>query len=386
VVSQQMLADVPLGSFLSGGVDSSLITAMLQKQSSIPIKTFSIGFYEQGYNEAEYAKSVAQHLKTEHTELYITPEQALAVIPKLPTIYDEPFADSSQIPTFLVAQLAKQRVTVALSGDGGDELFAGYNRYQFVAQHWAKIEKLPHWARAIVASTLSSASSRRAVQALMNLTGLNKRWSNLDDKLQKLSGVLGCTSVTELYKRIITQWPDAVSIVIGGRQLQDPMLDQAFSLQLNNVEKMMLADQLGYLPNDILTKVDRAAMAVSLETRAPFLDHRLIEFAWQLPLNFKLRESTTKWALRQVLYRYVPKELIERPKMGFALPIGRWLRTSMREWAEDLLDESRLQNEGYLQVEPIRQKWAEHLAGKHNWQHQLWSVLMFQAWLRENQS
>lgn len=380
-VRQQMVADVPLGAFLSGGVDSSTVVALMQAQSSRPVKTFTIGFHTPGYNEAEHAKAVARHLGTEHTELYVTPEDAMAVIPRLPTLYDEPFSDSSQIPTFLVSQLAKQHVTVALSGDAGDELFCGYNRYQLTAKLWQKLAAIPLPLRKLAANGLMSISPSRW-DALKNYL---PRFTNVGDKLHKGARVLTSQSTDDLYLGLVSHWHDASSVVINGTEPATLLTANAPGLSgLDTVQRMMTLDMLTYLPDDILVKVDRAAMGVSLETRVPFLDHRVVEFAWRLPQSMKLRGGQTKWALRQVLFRHVPHGLIERPKMGFSVPIADWLRGPLRDWAESLLDESRLRQEGFFHALPIRQKWEEHLSGKRNWQDHLWNVLMFQAWL-ENQ-
>jgi len=377
-VHQQMIADVPLGAFLSGGVDSSTVVALMQAQSSRPVKTFTIGFNEEGYNEAVHAKVVAQHLGTEHTELYVSPEQAMAVIPRLPTLYDEPFSDSSQIPTFLVSQLAKQHVTVSLSGDAGDELFCGYNRYQMTQNIWQKLSVVPVPLRKSVAKCLTSVSPQRWNQIT--------KWTatNWGDKLHKGAGVLASGSVDALYLGLVSHWDDPAAVVIDGLEPPTLLTGNAPKLQrLGDVQRMMALDMLTYLPDDILVKVDRAAMGVSLETRVPFLDHRVVDFAWGLPQSLKLRDGQTKWALRQVLYRHVPKELIERPKMGFGVPLHDWLRGPLCEWAESLLDEGRLQQEGYFHPAPIRKKWIEHLSGQRNWAYHLWDVLMFQAWLEE---
>jgi asparagine synthase (glutamine-hydrolysing) len=386
-VRQQMMADVPLGAFLSGGVDSSTVVALMQAQSSRPVKTFSMGFHEAGYNEAEHAKAVALHLGTEHTELYVTPEQALAVIPRLPTLYDEPFADSSQIPTFLVSQLARQHVTVSLSGDAGDELFCGYNRYQLTASLWQKLSAVPLPLRRALAWGLTRLSPQ-SLNRLAAYMPAAQHWANVGEKLHKGADVMAAGSAAELYRGMVSQWTDPASVVLGGTEPNTLLTGLQPALAgLNNVERMMALDMLTYLPDDILTKVDRAAMGMSLETRVPFLDHRVVEFAWRLPMQYKLRYEnnsyTTKWALRQVLFRHVPRALIERPKMGFGVPIDSWLRGPLKNWAEDLLSESRLKREGYLNPAPIRKKWAEHLSGQRNWQHQLWCVLMFQAWLAE---
>ncbi|MDQ3058649.1 MAG: asparagine synthase (glutamine-hydrolyzing) [Pseudomonadota bacterium] len=385
-VRQQMLSDVPLGAFLSGGIDSSTVVALMQAQSNRPVKTFSIGFHEEGYNEAVHAKAVAQHLGTDHTELYVTAQQALDVIPKLAGLYCEPFSDSSQIPTFLVSQLARQKVTVALSGDAGDELFCGYSRYTLARDLWAKAERIPRSLRGPVAAsirTLSPGGWNALLAPVRPLLSGGLRHANLGDKLHKGAALLSAQQVDELYLKLVTHWePDG--LVLGGREPFTALRGAPLPLTgLDAVQRMMALDAITYLPGDILAKVDRASMGVSLEGRVPFLDHRVVEFAWRVPQAMKLRAGVGKWILRQVLYRHVPKKLIERPKMGFGVPIGSWLRGPLRDWAEDLLSESRLKNEGYFNPAPIRQKWAEHLSGQRNWQHHLWDVLMFQAWLAE---
>ena len=387
-VCKQMVADVPLGAFLSGGVDSSTIVALMQAQSPRPVKTFSIGFEEENYNEAVYAKAVAEHLGTDHTELYVTAEQAHAVIPSLATLYDEPFSDCSQIPTFLVSQLARQHVTVSLSGDAGDELFCGYNRYQMTEKLWSKLAAVPIPLRKLVAKGLVSISPQTWDILATNLSRLMPklaRASNLGDKLHKGASVFSSQSIDDLYLGLISYWKNLESVVIGGNEPLTLMNgNKPVLIELNDIQRMMALDMLTYLPDSILAKVDRAAMGVSLETRVPFLDHKLVEFAWTLPQSMKLRGGQSKWALRQVLYRYVPEAMIERPKMGFGVPIGSWLRGPLRDWAECLLNESRLKEEGFLYNSPIRQKWTEHLSGRRNWQDQLWAVLMFQSWLEKN--
>ena len=386
-VAQQMVADVPLGAFLSGGVDSSTVVALMQAQSAQRVKTFTIGFNEAGYNEAEHAKAVAAHLGTEHTELYVSSQEAMEVIPRLPKLYCEPFSDSSQIPTFLVAQLARQQVTVSLSGDAGDELFCGYNRYLMASGLWKKLSFLPAGSRRMAARGLSALSPERWNAMLGPVQGMlpaSLRHANLGGKLHKGAGVLASGSVDALYFGLVSHWDDPASVVIGGTEPSTLLTGNAPPLQgLDDIQRMMALDTLTYLPDDILVKVDRAAMGVSLEGRVPFLDHRVVEFAWSLPQDMKLRNGVGKWALREVLYRHVPKTLIERPKMGFGVPIGDWLRGPLRDWAENLLDKSRLQREGYFHPAPVRQKWAEHLSGARNWQYHLWDVLMFQAWLEE---
>ena len=376
-VRQQMLADVPLGAFLSGGVDSSTVVALMQTQSARPVKTFTIGFEDDAYSEAVHAKAVAQHLGTEHIELYVTPQQVMDVIPRLPDLYCEPFADSSQIPTFLVSQMARRYVTVSLSGDAGDELFCGYNRYHFTARHWQSLTKIPVSLRSAAARGITAISPQSWNRWLGFLP-----WTSVGDKLHKGAAVMTSASAAELYLKITSIWYDPADLVIGGEERPTRLTDNTLSLAvLSDVEHMMALDALTYLPDDILAKVDRAAMGVSLENRVPFLDHRLVEFAWRLPMEFKICRCETKWALRQVLYRHVPRELIERPKMGFGLPLDIWLRGPLKTWAEELLGEQRLVSEGFFHPRPIRQKWAEHLSGMRNWSSDLWGVLMFQAWL-----
>lgn len=385
-VSHQMLSDVPLGAFLSGGVDSSTIVALMQSLSTRPVKTFSMGFDEGEYNEAVHAKAVAKHLGTEHAELYVSSQQAMDVIPRLPSLYCEPFADVSQIPTFLVAQLARQHVTVSLSGDAGDELFAGYNRYVITQNLWGSLGHLPTALKRLAVFGIRSVSTDRlnaAFSSIQHVLPKTLRMANAGDKLQKAAGVLGSRSVEDLYLGLVSHW-EPEGVVIGGHEPMTILTGHPADLNgLDAVQRMMALDGMTYLPDDILAKVDRAAMGVSLETRVPFLDHNVVEFAWRLPQHLKLRDGVGKWILRQVLYRHVPKDLIERPKMGFAVPIDRWLRGPLRDWAEDLLAESRLRQEGFLNPDPIRQKWEEHLSGKRNWQQHLWGVLMFQAWLEE---
>jgi asparagine synthase (glutamine-hydrolysing) len=387
-IGAQMLSDVPLGAFLSGGIDSSTIVALMQARSTRPIKTFTMGFGEDGYDEAMHAKAVATHLGTEHTELYVRPEDALAVIPRLPSIYCEPFGDSSQIPTFLISQLTHRQVTVALSGDGGDELFGGYNRYLGARTTWERMQRLPSFARQAGAGALramSPAAWNRWFERVKPL--LPKRWhlATPGDKAQKLADVLTLSSGHAFFLNLASQWKDPGSIVIGAHEPMTLLTDPAAWPHTDSLAQWMMAmDAQTYLPDDILVKVDRAAMANSLETRVPMLDHRVVELAWRIPLHQKIRDGEGKWLLRQVLYRHVPRELIERPKMGFGIPLDSWLRGPLRDWAEALLDESRLRREGYFHPAPIRQKWKEHLSGRHNWQHRLWTVLMFQAWLEEN--
>jgi len=383
-VGQQMVSDVPLGAFLSGGVDSSLVVALMQAQSEQPVKSFSIGFNEQGYNEAQYAKEVANYLGTDHTELYVSSEDTMNVIPKLPELYCEPFSDSSQIPTFLVSQLAREHVTVSLSGDGGDELFCGYNRYQMASSLWGKIALLPMPIRSLLANAITTISQQSWDQLARFIPGAG-RYNLIGDKLHKGAATLNSRTVHELYLHLVSHFNAPESVVMGGHEPLTHLTGNAPDLSgLSDVQRMMALDLMTYLPGDILEKVDRAAMGVSLETRVPLLDHRVVEFAWRLPQSIKLRGGQTKWPLRQVLYRHVPQKLIDRPKMGFGVPIDAWLRGPLRDWAESLLDESRLRREGYFYVEPIRTKWEEHLSGRRNWQYHIWDILMFQSWLEAN--
>jgi asparagine synthase (glutamine-hydrolysing) len=383
-VRLRMIADVPLGAFLSGGIDSSAVVALMQSQSSRPVKTFTIGFHEDVYNEATHARKIAAHLETDHTELFVTAKDALDVVPQLPSMYDEPFADSSQIPTHLVAKLARRHVTVALSGDGGDELFCGYSRYTFVNSLWSVLKKIPGPA-ARAAARLIHAVPSRLIDKWLGLLPLPGRLKNSPgEKFYRLADHLVAQDPVEIYLRAVSTWPDPSALVLGSHEHQ--VVEGAirnFSTLPTAPEMAMLTDLTNYLPDDILTKVDRASMAVSLEARVPVLDHRVVEFVWRLPLPFKIRNGSTKWALRQVLYRYVPAELVERPKMGFVMPIDLWLRGPLRAWAEDLLAPESLARHGFFSVRPIREKWEEHVSGTRNWQYLLWPVLMFQAWIAQ---
>lgn len=379
-VAQQMIADVPLGAFLSGGVDSSTIVALMQAQSERPVRTFSIGFNEAAFDEAPHAKAVARHLGTEHTELYVDGDQARDLIPRLPVIYDEPFADSSALPTLLVSQMARQHVTVSLSGDGGDELFCGYRRYTDARAYWHRMQCIP------VPFCRAAARAIRAIPpTVLNRVGAMAGRARLGDKLHKGAALLHSTDQDDLYRRLLSAWPgegpvigvleDAGAPIRGTGGGGDPL------------DRFMATDMVSYLPDDILTKVDRAAMAMSLETRVPLLDHRVVEFALRLPLSLKLRQdagrTSAKWILRQVLYRHVPASIIDRPKKGFSVPLAAWLRGELRDWAEDLLDETKLRQQGFLDPRQVRCLWAQHLSGQRNWQNPLWAVLMFQAWLAE---
>jgi asparagine synthase (glutamine-hydrolysing) len=417
-VRLQSLADVPLGAFLSGGVDSSAIVALMQQQATRPVKTFTVGFAEAGFDESPHARAVAKHIGTDHAELFVTATESQAVISQLPAMYDEPFADSSQIPTYLVCQAARQKVTVALSGDAGDELFGGYNRYFWGPRIWAKLAWLPYKVRQALGAAIRTVpvtgwdSLSRQINAFLPAS---KGFAHTGDKAHKLAIRLAAVrNLDDLYMSLVSEWQDPALVVRGGDfikshpriggsmnmvglnpvdkpefvlkddrhpELNKSIQEFTFPDNLDPVERMMYRDSMTYLSDDILCKVDRAAMANSLETRVPFLDHRVAELAWQLPLSMKIRGGQGKWVLRQVLYKYVPREMIDRPKAGFGIPVGQWLRGPLRLWAESLLDEKRLQKEGYFHSAPIRQKWAEHLTGQVDHTASLWAVLMFQAWL-----
>jgi asparagine synthase (glutamine-hydrolysing) len=384
-VRSQQLSDVSLGAFLSGGIDSSLVVALMQAQSTQRVKTFTIGFDEHGYSEADDAQAVAEHLGTDHTELRLDPGQAMDVIPRLPQIYDEPFADSSQVPTFLVSQLARQSVTVALSGDAGDELFGGYNRHSWVPRIWRQFGWVPGPLRGALGATMAGFARRGrdggAVERLLRERGGVVR---AGEQLQKLGQRLQAADGPEgLYLALLSQWPDPGALVPGAREAPTLLAQREdWPKCASFAEQMMYLDAMTYLPDDILCKVDRAAMAVSLETRVPMLDHRVVSLAWRLPVALKIRGGQGKWALRQVLHKYVPRELVERPKQGFAIPLGQWLRGPLRDWAEELLAANRLQQEGFFDADRIRKAWELHLSGRASQEHALWTVLMFQSWLQ----
>lgn len=355
-IAQQCQSDVPLGAFLSGGIDSSTVVAIMQSLENKPIHTFSIGFNEINYDESRYAKLVSNHLKTKHTEFIVTPKDALNVIPDLPWIYDEPFADPSQIPTILLSRLASQFVKVSLSGDGGDELFGGYSRYEDITRLLSRLERVPKFIRSVGGSLFLSESYREAL-------------SELD--------------TDSFYAFSNEQWKNHPNLVIKGSPLKNTRTNIPKLISCPQ-EKMMYADSLDYLPNDILVKVDRASMSCGLETRVPLLDHRIVEYAWSLPYSIKAYSGAPKWPLKQILYKYVPSNLIDRPKMGFGIPLGDWLRGPLRKWAEDLLDETKLKRQGFFKPAPILKEWELHISGKKDRHYGLWTILMFQAWLEQN--
>ena len=379
-VKLRMIADVPLGAFLSGGIDSSTVVALMQAQSTRSVKTFSIGFHESGYDEAQCAKQVAAHLGTDHTEFYVEPRHALDVIPHLADWFDEPFADPSQIPTYLVSELTRKHVTVALSGDGGDELFAGYNRYVWAERLARAVNLVPRPLRGASAAALR-ALAPQTWNRLFGFVPAAWRPALPGDKLHKITTLLDNPQPDAIYRRLVSQWERPEEVAAAGREPRGPMWDPTIAHDFPDlVPRMQLLDMITYLPDDILTKVDRATMAVGLEGRVPLLDHRVVAYSWSLPLEFKLRGGRSKWLLRQVLDRYVPRSLIDRPKMGFGVPIDAWLRGPLREWAELLLAPARLASDGFVRVEPVRRAWREHLEGSRNWQYPLWTVLMLQAW------
>lgn len=378
-VSRRMISDVSLGAFLSGGIDSSTIVALMSELSREDVRTFSIGFESRAYDESSDAREVARLLRTDHSELIVSSEDALALVPTLADMYDEPFADSSQIPTHLVCRLAREHVTVALSGDGGDELFAGYNRHVFAPRIWSRVAPLPFPARRALAKLLRGVSPavwRGLFGVLGALAGGKELVRVPEAKVQKLAKLIEQPDFSHVYEALCSHWGRRDGVVLGGEAPGARMLDQGQSF----ANQMMLQDILQYLPGDILTKVDRASMAVSLEARVPFLDHELVEFAQRLPLDYKLHDAQGKWVLRQVLERYVSRELFDRPKMGFGIPLAQWLRGPLREWASDLLSEETLRRQGFFDVELVRQKWLEHASGRADWEHHLWCVLMFQTW------
>jgi asparagine synthase (glutamine-hydrolysing) len=382
-VKDQMVSDVPLGAFLSGGIDSTLIVSLMQEQSGQPVRTFTIGFDEKAYDEADHARAVARHLGTDHTELTVTGADALALVPRLPALYDEPFADASQIPTYLVAQLARRRVTVALSGDGGDELFAGYNRYFWGRRLWRILRLVPAELRTYLATNLRRVPSTRWDEVLVQLNRAAPRALQVSPqghKIDQLAAVLDAPSGEAMYRQIVAT-SGGPTLVRDTHEPPTLLTDVTRWPRLGGLlPSMMYLDLVTYLPDDVLVKVDRATMAVSLESRAPFLDHRVAELAWRVPLSLKIRDGRGKWILRELVHRRVPRALVDRPKMGFGVPVAHWLRGPLRDWAEALLAPERLRREGFFDVEPLRRRWDEHLRGQRDWERLLWSVLLFQGW------
>lgn len=385
-VHQMLRSDAPLGVFLSGGVDSSTVAALTKEESGAPVRTFSIGFHEKGYDEAHHAREMARHLETEHTELYAGPKEALEVIPRLPMLYDEPFADPSQIPTHLLCALTKKHVTVALSGDGGDELFGGYYRHFWAPRVWKWTHRLPQCVKTQFAMGLTRRhlALARYYEKISPLLPRRYQVEMAREKIPKLADILGAASLDAMYERLRAHG-DASVCLPGNQNVEKTIAPIPIPHGLHPAERMMYRDMMEYLPDDILVKVDRAGMGASLEVRAPYLDHRVVEFAWNLPLKLKLRGGEGKWILRRLLSRYVPVSLIQKPKMGFAVPVDEWLREPLQDWAEDLLSESRLREEGFLHAETIRRMWEQHSSGARDWRFGLWSVLMFQSWLDEQE-
>tara|TARA_B100000780_G_scaffold261631_1_gene214176 strand:- start:3298 stop:5184 length:1887 start_codon:yes stop_codon:yes gene_type:complete len=387
-VRLQMNADVPVGAFLSGGVDSSAVVALMQEQSTKPIETFSIGFNDANFNEADHAKKISQHLNTNHNELYVSAEDTLAAIPTMSSIYSEPFADSSQIPTYIVSKLARQKVTVSLSGDGGDELFGGYNRYILINRMWKYISKVPSPMRKTISNMFLKIKPNDweiFFKAINPIIPRNLRQSNWGNKIQKSLQILALKKIEDVYLSLTSSGAETYNLVLDSSSKPKSFLSTDTDLlsNLSDLEKMMTLDTITYLPDDILTKVDRSTMAVSLEARVPFLDYRVVEFSSRIPTGIKINKGVGKWPLREVLYKYVPKELIERPKMGFSIPLSEWLKDSLKDWAENLINESRIKSDGYLCPKTVNKLWDEHQTGSHDRSQILWNILMFQSWLHE---
>lgn len=383
-IAGQAVADVPVGAFLSGGIDSSVITALYQAHSPGRVKTFSIGFEEAGFNEAEYAKNIARHLGTEHREHYLSVGEAREVITTLPAMYDEPMADSSQIPTYLVSRIAREHVTVALSGDAGDELFGGYNRYLSTERLWRQLQRVPVPARRAMGGALARVSPAAWDVAAAALPA-SRRPAFFGARVRKFFGTMrDVTTLDELSATFLDEWNGKTSPVLGQADLVDDRFDMDLGAGAPDLARLMYCDAVTYLPDDVLCKVDRAAMAVSLETRIPFLDHHVAAVAARIPLSMKIRDGQGKHILRQLLYKHAPRELFDRPKSGFAVPVGQWLKGPLRAWAEELLDPARMRQQGFLDADMVQRRWRLHLAGANHTTQPLWSVLMFQAWLAEN--
>jgi len=381
-VGRMMVADVPLGAFLSGGIDSSTIVALMQAQSRRPVRTFSIGFEEAEFDESPHARSIANHLGTDHTELTVTARDALAVVPKLPHIWDEPFSDSSQIPTYLLSALTRQHVTVSLSGDGGDELFGGYTRYFTAYRLWRNSRRLPPFARRWIAAIANSPATGKALDTISPMLPRGWQHKGLRDRLPKVAQLMEMTSPDALYRRLVSHFDDPQAVI---RDAHEPATALSYSEPVFDDfrNRMMYLDTISYLPDDILAKVDRASMAVALESRVPFLDHHIIEFAWSLPLSAKFGDAGGKRILRDVLARYVPRALFDRPKMGFGVPLESWLRGPLRDWAEAMLEPRRLREEGFFAPDAVRTLWEQHLSHGRN-HYLLWDILMFQSWYEIN--
>ena len=385
-VSNQMIADVPVGAFLSGGIDSSLIVALMQQNSMKPVHTFSIGFTESQYDESNYARAVANHLGTKHTELIVSPSDLLNTLPMLPNIYDEPFADSSQTPTYLVSQLARNDVTVALTGDGGDEVFGGYNRHMWANNAWDKMNHLPKWFRVFLSTVLSAPSEykiNKIFEFLNYLIPIKYQVNLPGQKIHKVAISLSALNIKDLYHCLTSLWINPTNVVINS---SEKVISMSQVKGKSYAEQMMYLDLGIYLPGDILTKVDRAAMGVSLETRVPFLNHKVVEFAWNMPIEMKIYRGEGKWALRRILEKYIPNQLINRPKMGFGVPIDSWLRGELFNWSKSILNEKIIHNDGFFNYQEINRIWEEHQSGKYNHEHKLWNILMFQMWLHNGEN
>ncbi|WP_405230014.1 asparagine synthase (glutamine-hydrolyzing) [Lentisalinibacter sediminis] len=382
VISDQMVSDVPLGAFLSGGIDSSTVVALMQSMSCRPVRTFTIGFDALGFDESEHAARVAAHIGTDHTELFLTGKEAMDVIPLLPKIYDEPHADASDIPAVLVSRLARENVTVAMSGDGGDELFCGYNRYLHSNRIWNAARLVPQSLRRTLSAGIKSLSPSQWDQVSKLIPGHLPRTGY---KLHRLADAIEANGIDDVYKRLISYWLDPSSLVLSSKEPPSFFRDNnRLGRDANFIDQMLFWDQLAYLPDDNLTKMDRASMSVGLETRAPLLDHRIVSFAWSIDQHMKVRNGSSKWLLRKVLYNHVPRDIIDRPKMGFSVPIGEWLRGPLKDWASDLLDSSTLRRQSFLDVDLVTEEWQAHQSGRRDLQNSLWSVLTFQAWLQDN--
>jgi len=383
IVSNQMLSDRSIGAFLSGGIDSSMITSLMQANSILPVKTFTIGFEESEFDEAKYAKKISSHLGTSHTEVYISDKDAMNIISDLPEIYDEPFSDASQIPTLLLSRVASAHVAVALSGDAGDELFCGYNRYHFAAKYWKYIRALPYALRKYISSSIDVLIP--FLNFISSKTTLPINDFNFLAKVQKIGAAFNSKDINQYYDFVTDKWNLADELLLGDCSSND-LFDSSTTNLGCEVSELMLTDYKTYLPDDVLCKLDRASMSTSLETRIPFLDHELVDFVTRLPMHMKFRNGKGKWLLRQILLKYIPKHLIERPKMGFSVPIASWLRGPLRDWAESLMTEHKIKSEGFFVYEKIKRKWDEHTYGKRDWSEQIWAILMFQAWLENEKN